>query len=68
MAGRISIGQVTSRVRAIDGQAALAPETVQALADALLPMVREMLEHDKRVRNENSLRNGYADRIERGSS
>jgi hypothetical protein len=65
--GKIMIGQVTNRVRAIDGQAAVAPETVQALAEVLLPLVREMLEHDKRVRDENSMHNGYVDRIERGS-
>jgi hypothetical protein len=67
MAGRIMINQVTNRVRAIDGQAAIAPETIQALADALLPLVREMLEHDKQVSKEKSLHNGYVDRIERGS-
>jgi len=68
MGARINIGQVTSRVRAVDAQSALAPETVEALAQVLLPMVREMLEHDRRVRNENSLHNGYVDHIERGSS
>jgi len=68
MAGRILINQVTNRVRAMDSRAAVAPETVQALADVLLPLVREMLEHEQRVRNENSMRNGYVDRIERGST
>lgn len=67
MAGRIQISQITNRIRAIDGNAAVAPETIQALADVLLPLVREMLEHDKQVSNEKSMHNGYVDRIERGS-
>lgn len=68
MAGRINIGQVTNRVRAVDGQSAMAPETLQALAEVLLPLVRDMLEHERRVNRETSLHNGYADRIERGST
>ncbi len=67
MTGKVVISQVTSRVRAIDGHAAVAPETVQALAEVMMPLVREMLEHEQRVQNELSLRNGYVDRIERGA-
>jgi len=68
VAGRINIGQVTSHIRAVDSQSAIAPETIEALAQVLLPMVRDMLEHDRRVRNEHSLHNGYVDHIERGST
>jgi hypothetical protein len=57
-----------SRVRAIDGSTPLAPETVRALVDAVLPAVRSMMEHDKRVMNEASLANGYADRLDKGAS
>jgi hypothetical protein len=64
---QVLISQVVNRVRAVDGNAAIAPETVRALAEVLLPLVRDMLDHDERVRNEGSLRNGYVDRIERGS-
>jgi hypothetical protein len=64
---QVLISQVVNRVRAVDGNAAIAPETVRTLAEVLLPLVRDMLDHDERVRNEGSLRNGYVDRIERGS-
>jgi phage tail-like protein len=64
---QVLISQVVNRVRAVDGNAAIAPETVRALAEVILPLVRDMFDHDERVRNEGSLRNGYVDRIERGS-
>ncbi|MFO1322800.1 MAG: hypothetical protein U1F15_01940 [Burkholderiales bacterium] len=60
------IDEVVSRVRAIDGTTALAPETVRALIEAVLPAVRTMLDHDKRVKGEGALANGYADRMDRG--
>ena len=66
--GRVSVGTMTSRINTFDGNAATAPETVRALAAAVLPLVREMLEHEQRVRKEGSLHNGYVDRIERGSA
>jgi hypothetical protein len=68
MATQVMISEMVNRVRAIDGNAAVAPETVRALAEVILPLVREMLDHEQRVRNEGSLRNGYVDRIERGSA
>ena len=67
MTTSITIDEVVSRVRAIDGSHAIAPETVRALVAAILPAVREMLEHEKRVRMEGSVANGYVDRMEKGS-
>ena len=63
---QVIIDEVVSRVRAIDGTTALSPDTVRALIDAVLPAVRAMLDHDKRVKNEGSLDNGYANRMDRG--
>jgi hypothetical protein len=65
---QVIVGQVVNRVRAVDGAAAIAPETISALAEALLPLVREMLDHDQQVKREGSMRNGYFDRIERGGA
>jgi hypothetical protein len=65
---QVKIDEVVSRVRAIDGAHAIAPETVRTLVAAILPAVREMLDHDLQVRMEGSVANGYADRLDRGSS
>ena len=63
---QVIIDRVVSNVRAFDG-AALTPETVRSLVAALLPAVREMLEHDRQIHMETSVTNGYVDRLERGS-
>ena len=63
----VQIDEVVSRIRAIDGTQALAPETVRTLIAAILPAVREMLEHEKRVQMESSVANGYVDRLDKGS-
>jgi hypothetical protein len=68
MATQVMIGEMVNRIRAIDGNAAIAPETARAIATVLLPLVREMLDHERRVRNEGSLHNGYVERMERGSA
>ena len=68
MAAQVMVNQVVNNVRAFDSNAAIAPETIRTIADAVLPLVREMLDHDQRVRNETSLHNGYVDRLERGSA
>jgi hypothetical protein len=65
---QVKVNQVVSNLRAFDSNAAIAPETIRTIADAVLPFVREMLDHDQRVRNETSLHNGYVDRMERGSA
>jgi len=60
----VIIDQIVSKVRAIDG---IAPETVRAIVGALLPAVREMLDHDRQVAMEKSVANGYVDKLDRGS-
>jgi hypothetical protein len=65
---QVKVNQVVNNFRAFDSNAAIAPETIRTIADAVLPLVREMLDHDQRVRNETSLHNGYVDRMERGSA
>jgi len=62
---QVIIDRIVSNIRAIDG---LAPETVRAISAAILPAVREMLDHEKQMRMEKSVTNGYVDRLERGSA
>lgn len=62
---QIIIDKIVNHIRAVDG---IAPETVRSIAAALLPAVREMLDHDRQVRMEKSVANGYVDRLERGSA
>jgi hypothetical protein len=49
---QVIIDEVISRVRAIDGRSALAPETLRAIVDSVLAAVREEMAHDKRVMQE----------------
>jgi hypothetical protein len=65
---QVIIDRVVSNIRAYDGAQAIAPETVRMLVAAILPAVREMLDHDRQVRMETSVANGYVDRLERGSA
>jgi hypothetical protein len=58
---QVIIDEVVSRVRAIDGRSALAPETTRAIVEMVLAAVREELSHDARVRNERNVNNGYLD-------
>lgn len=60
----VIIDRVVGRIRTIDG---ITPETLRAIVAAVLPAVREMLDHDRRVAMEKSVANGYLDRIEKGS-
>lgn len=63
---QVRIGQLTTHVQAVDSQGLHDPALLHGLARALLPLVREMLEHDQRVQRELSLRDSPLDRIERG--
>ena len=63
---QVIIDEVVSRVRAVDGRSALAPETLRSIVDAVLAAVRAEAAHNAQVSNERSLDNGYLDRIERG--
>lgn len=62
---QVIIDEVISRVRAIDGRSALAPETTRAIVEMVLAAVREEMAHDERVRNERALDNGYLDTLSR---
>lgn len=62
---QVIIDNVTSRIRAMDGSA-LAPETARALVEMALAAMREELAHDRQVRSERSLDNGYLDRLGSG--
>ena len=59
---QVIIDEVVSRVRAIDGRSALAPETMRAIVEMVLAAVREEAAHEERVRCERSVNNGYLDR------
>jgi hypothetical protein len=49
---QVIIDEVISRVRAIDGRSALAPETMRAIVETVLAAVREEMAHDQRVQRE----------------
>lgn len=48
----VIIDEVISRVRAIDGRSALAPETLRAIVDAVLAAVRAERDHEHQVGRE----------------
>lgn len=62
---QVIIDEVISRVRAIDGRSALAPETMRAIVEAVLAAVKAEMAHDERVRHERAVDNGYLDRAGR---
>ncbi|MEF7616352.1 hypothetical protein V4F39_20725 [Aquincola sp. MAHUQ-54] len=64
----LRIGQLTSHVQAWDGGGWQDAAMLRALAGALLPLVREMLEHEGRVRRELSMHDSPLDRVTRGTS
>ena len=49
---QVIIDEVVSRVRAIDGRSALAPETLRSIVETVLAAVREEMAHDQRVQRE----------------
>ena len=64
----VRIGELTSHVQAFDSQGLHDPAALQALARALLPLLRELLAHEARVQRELSMHDSPLDRIERGAS
>ena len=60
----VEIGEVVSTVRAVDGDAALAPETMAKIVRAVLAAVREQQDHDRRVRAERRVTGGVRDEQE----
>lgn len=63
----LRIGSLTSHVHAWDSGGWHDPAALQALAKALLPLVRDMLDHDARVKRELTMHDSPLDRITRGS-
>jgi hypothetical protein len=59
---QVIIDEVVSRVHAIDGRSALAPETTRALVEMVLAAVKEAIAHEGRVQDERNVNNGYYDR------
>ena len=64
----VRIGQLTSNVQAMDSMGMQDPTMLHSLARALMPLLREMFDHDKRMQRELSMHDNPLDRIERGSS
>ena len=62
---RSSSTKSSASVRAIDGTRRSRPTRCARIVDAVLPRVRDMLDHDKRVKNEARSHNGYVDRMDR---
>ena len=62
----ININEVTSTVRAVDGDALLAPATLHRIVDAVLVAVRDREEHRERVDAERRLDSVWAEQIEDG--
>jgi len=57
----INIGEVESMVRAVDGDALLAQQTLAKIVQAVLLAVREQEEHRTRVREEQRINNRLFD-------
>ena len=64
----VRIGQLTSNVQAMDSMGMQDPAMLHCLARALMPLLCEMFDHDKRMQRELSMHDNPLDRIERGSS
>ena len=63
----INVNEMTSSVRAVDGDALLAPETMRKIVSAVLRAVEEREEHRARVRAETRVGDGaWAEHMERG--
>lgn len=54
----ILIDEIVSQVRALDGQALLAPQVMQQIVRVVTRAVREELAHDGRVRDEQRINAG----------
>ena len=64
----LRIGSLTSHVHALDSGGWQDVAMLQSLARALLPLVREMLDHDDRVKRELTMHDNPLDRVTRGAS
>lgn len=62
----VEIGELTSTVRAVDGQTLLSPQVLRRVVDATLRALREQAEHEQRIRAERRVTAGVADEHDRG--
>jgi hypothetical protein len=54
----VNINEVQSNVRAVDGEAALAPQTMQKIIEAVMREVEERERHRDRVHSEQKVGGG----------
>ncbi len=60
----IYIGDLTSTVRAVDGNSLLTPELMRQIVETVLRAVREQEEHRARVRAEQRITSGVRGELE----
>jgi hypothetical protein len=60
----VQIGDVSSTVRAVDGDSLLAPQTLEKIVRLVLQAVKDQDEHDKRVRAEQRVTGGVSKELE----
>jgi hypothetical protein len=53
----VIINEITSRVRAVDGESALAPQTLNSIVRAVMQAIEARDDHGRRVREEQTLDN-----------
>ncbi len=56
----VEIGNVTSTVRAVDGDSLLAPQTLEKIVRAVLQAVNEQEKHHKRAKSERRITGGVS--------
>jgi hypothetical protein len=56
----VSIGEVSSTVRAVDGDSVLSPRAMELIVRAVLRAVRADRDHDQRVRAEKRVTGGVS--------
>jgi hypothetical protein len=56
----VQIGELSSTVRAVDGDALLAPQTLERIVRAVLQAVRDEQEHARRVQSEQRVTPGVS--------
>lgn len=61
----VHIGDVDSRVRAVDGDALLAPQTIDRIVRIVLQAVNDQDEHRKRAQSERRITSGVRDELSR---
>ena len=62
----VEIGELTSTVRAVDGQTILSPHVLRRVVDATLRAARERAEHEQRIEAERRVTAGVAEEHDQG--